>query len=151
MKKRTNKKIVYWEVLLWKMNGLGNSTHAFHGIEQNEDSVYSSKENDESDIESGKFKFLNKKKTGIYTVVQLFFFLLKFVEFFNFWTFIYLNIFCSLLDFELNQPCCRSKFTTLLKILIFNSPSISKVVFYNHVWINNNIFRKFSIEKLNSS
>lgn len=33
------------------MLGIGDNT--FHGIDQNEDSVYSSKENDESDIESG--------------------------------------------------------------------------------------------------
>lgn len=53
------------------MHGVGNNT--FHGIEQNEDSVYSSKENDESDIESGNyifilncFKFLSLKSHGIY-------------------------------------------------------------------------------------
>lgn len=34
------------------MHGIGNNM--FQGIEQNEDSFYSSKENDESDIESGK-------------------------------------------------------------------------------------------------
>lgn len=38
------------------MHAAGNNT--FHGIEQNEESVYSSKENDESDIESGNFIFI---------------------------------------------------------------------------------------------
>lgn len=37
------------------MHGIGNNM--FQGIEQNEDSLYSSKENDESDIESGKYTF----------------------------------------------------------------------------------------------
>lgn len=52
------------------MHGVGNNT--FHGIEQNEDSVYSSKENEESDIESGNFifilnyvKFLYPKSHGV--------------------------------------------------------------------------------------
>lgn len=34
------------------MQGMG--INHFHGIEQNEDSLYSSKENDDSDIEPGK-------------------------------------------------------------------------------------------------
>lgn len=36
------------------MHGIGSNM--FQGIEQTEDSLYSSKENDESDIESGNYK-----------------------------------------------------------------------------------------------
>lgn len=41
------------------MHGIGSNM--FQGIEQTEDSLYSSKENDESDIESGKLitKFIS--------------------------------------------------------------------------------------------
>lgn len=38
------------------IHGIGNNM--FQGIEQNDDSYYSSKENDESDIESGKLILL---------------------------------------------------------------------------------------------
>lgn len=45
------------------MHGIGNNM--FQGIEQNDDSLYSSKENDESDGESGKSIPLEKNLSNV--------------------------------------------------------------------------------------